>query len=384
MKIVQIGCGAVGLVTARHLMNSEKVDELVLADIATDKAAELVKSLKAERKTTVKKADAGDRAALRRLFKGADLVINGAIPRFNENIMRACLDAGTNYLDFAMGDEFNQFTLDKDFRDADLGALISMGEDPGITDAMAMSASKQLDEVDKILVRDGDNASVPGYKYVALFSPDTLIDETVSKPLIYKDGKWDRLEPFSGEEDYEFPAPIGKLKVYFCDHEEPALMPRYIKTNYCDFKIALDPDYVRFTKVLHELGLTSSKPVEIKGCKVAPRDVVTHFMPKPADLAGKVKGYGCVLVEVHGKKAGKKKRIKMWTVMSHEEAYKLSGMHATGYLVGTPGAVAALMWADGKVTEKGVFPPEKLDTDEFLRRLPQYSIKVGNSAEDIQ
>jgi saccharopine dehydrogenase (NAD+, L-lysine-forming) len=383
MKVVQIGCGAVGLVTARHLMKSEKIDELVLADISTDKAAGLVKELKAEKKTTVKKADASDRAGLKKLFKGADLVINGTIPRFNENVMRACLDAGTNYIDFAMGDEFDQFSLDDEFRDEGLGALISMGEDPGITDVMAMSASKKLDEVDKIFVRDGDNASVPGYKYVALFSPDTLIDETLCKPLIYRDGKWDRLEPFSGEEDYEFPAPIGKLKTYFCDHEEPALMPRYIKTNYCDFKIALDPDFVRFTKMLHELGLTSSKPVEIKGCKVAPRDVVTYFMPKPADLAGKVKGYGCVLVELHGKKAEKRKRIKMWTLMSHEDAYKLSGMHATGYLVGTPGAVAAIMWADGKIKEKGVFPPEKLDSEEFLARLQQYSITIGQSIEDL-
>ena len=383
MKIVQIGCGAVGLVTARHLMNSEKIDELVLADISTEKAGELVRSLKAEKKAAVKKVDASDRNNLKKLFKGADLVINGTIPRFNESIMRACLDVGANYLDFAMGDEFDQFTIDKDFKNAGLGALISMGEDPGITDAMAVSASKQLDAVDKILIRDGDNASVPGYKYVALFSPDTLIDETVCRPLIYKDGKWERLEPFSGEEDYEFPAPIGKLKVYLCDHEEPALMPRYIKTNYCDFKIALDQDYVRITKALHELGLTSSNPIEIKGCKIAPRDVVTHFMPKPADLAGNVKGYGCVLVELHGRKAGKKMRVRMWTVMSHEEAYRLSGMHATGYLVGTPGAVAAIMWAEGKVTEKGVFPPEKLDTDEFLKRLPHYSIMVGESIEEI-
>lgn len=364
-------------------MNSEKIDELVLGDISTKKAEELTKSLKAEKKTTVKKVDASDKNNLKKFFKGADLVINGTIPRFNEGIMRACLDAGANYLDFAMGDEFDQFTLDKDFKSAGLGALISMGEDPGITDAMAVSASKKLDAVDKILVRDGDNASVPGYKYVALFSPDTLIDETVCRPLIYKDGKWERLEPFSGEEEYEFPAPIGKLKVYFCDHEEPILMPRYIKTNYCDFKIALDQDYVRITKALYELGLTSSKPIEIKGCKIAPRDVVTHFMPKPADLAGKVKGYGCVLVEMHGRKAGKKVRVRMWTIMSHEEAYRLSGMHATGYLVGTPGAVAAIMWAEGKVTENGVFPPEKLDTDEFLKRLPHYSIMVGESIEEI-
>ncbi|MDH4123791.1 MAG: saccharopine dehydrogenase NADP-binding domain-containing protein [Thermoplasmata archaeon] len=383
MKIVQIGCGAVGLVTARHLIESKKIDEIVLADIAIEKAAQLVKSLKSEKKATVKKADASDRKALKNLFKGCDLVINGAIPRFNENVMLAALDADANYMDFAMGDEFDQFTLNEKFKAAGLGALISMGEDPGITDAMAMSASKQLDEVDKILVRDGDNASVPGYKYVALFSPDTLIDETLCKPLIYKDGKWDRMEPFSGEEEYPFPAPIGKLKVYFCDHEEPMLMPKYINTKYCDFKIALDPDYVRITKVLHEVGLTSPKPIEIKGCKVAPRDVVTYFMPKPADLAGKVKGYGCVLVEVHGKKGGKKKRIKMWTVISHEEAYRLSGMHATGYLVGTPGAAAAIMWADGKIKQKGVFPPEMIDTDEFLRRLPEFNINIGQSIEDL-
>ena len=383
MKVVQIGCGAVGLVTARHCIKSGKIDEYVLADIATQNAEGLVHELKAEDRVTVKKADAGDRKALKKLIKGADLVINGSIPEFNSNIMHTSAECGANYLDFAMGDDLNQFTLDEEFKNAGVGALISMGEDPGITDAMAASAAKRLDEVDKIHVRDGDNASVEGYEYVALFSPDTLIDEVLCKPAIYRNGNIERGEPFSDEEDYDFPAPIGNLKVYMCDHEEPILIPKYIKTKYCDFKIALDPEFVRITKTLHKLGLTSNKEIEIKGVKVRPRDVVTYFMPKPADLAGKVKGYGCVLIEAIGKKGGKDKRIKMWTVMSHDEAFKLSGMHATGYLVGTPGAVAALMWADGKIKETGVFSPEKLDTDEFLRRLPEYGIKVGQSEENL-
>lgn len=383
MKVVQIGCGAVGLVTAQHLIKSAKIDEYTLADIYTGKAEELVNKLGATSEVSVTKADASDRKALKKLIKGADLVVNGTIPEFNGNIMRTSAECGANYLDFAMGDELDQFTLDKEFKDAGVGALISMGEDPGITDAMAVSASKKLDEVDKILVRDGDNASIEGYDYVALFSPDTLIDEVLCKPAIYCNGRIERGEPFSEEEDYDFPAPIGKLKVYMCDHEEPVLMPKYIKTKYCDFKIALDPEFVRITKTLHKLGLTSNKEIEIKGVKVRPRDVVTYFMPKPADLAGKVKGYGCVLVEAVGKKGGKSKRVKMWTVMSHDEAYKLSGMHATGYLVGTPGAVAALMWADGKIKETGVFSPEKIDTDEFLRRLPDFGIKVGMSEENI-
>ena len=383
MKVVHIGCGAVGLVTAQHCIKSDKIDEYVLADIATQKAEELVKKLNAEGKATVKKVDASDKKALNKLIKGADLVINGAIPEFNGNIMHASAANGANYLDFAMGDDLDQFTLDKEFRDAGVGALISIGEDPGITDVMAVSAAKQLDEVDKILVRDGDNASVEGYDYVALFSPDTLIDEVLCKPAIWRNGKIERGEPFSAEEEYDFPAPIGKLKVYLCDHEEPVLMPKYIKTKYCDFKIALDPEFVRITKMLHKLGLTSNKEIDVKGKKVRPRDVVTYFMPKPADLAGKVKGYGCVLVEAIGKKDGRSKRVKMWTVMSHDDAFKLSGMHATGYLVGTPGAVAAIMWAEGKIKETGVFPPEKLDTDEFLTRLPKYGITVGKSIEDI-
>ena len=197
MKVVHIGCGAVGLVTAQHCIKSDIIDEYVLADIATQKAEELVKKLKAEGKATVKKVEASDKKALNKLIKGADLVINGAIPEFNANIMHASAANGANYLDFAMGDDLDQFTLDKEFRDAGVGALISIGEDPGITDAMAVSAAKQLDEVDKILVRDGDNASVEGYDYVALFSPDTLIDEVLCKPAIWRNGKIERGEPFS-------------------------------------------------------------------------------------------------------------------------------------------------------------------------------------------
>lgn len=383
MKIVQIGCGAVGLVTARHLIESNKTDEIVLADIFTEKAAALVERMNAD-KAEVQKVDASDSANLKRLFKGCDLVVNAAIPRFNENIMLAACDNGANYLDFAMGDEFDQFSIDDKFRDAGVGALISMGEDPGMTDAFAVNAAKQLDTVESIRVRDGDNASVPGYDFVALFSPDTLIDEVLCKPVIYRNGTWEREAPFAGAEEYEFPDPVGKLTVYLCDHEEPLLIPRHVKTDYCDFKIALDPEFVRVVKVLDKVGLASSKPIAVNGQMVRPRDIVTELMPKPADLAGKVKGYGCVLVEAIGMKNGSRKKVKIWTTMSHEEAYNLSGMHATGYLVGTPGAVAAIMWAEDKIRETGVFPPERLDTDEFIARLPDFHINVGRSEEELK
>ncbi|UCE43457.1 MAG: hypothetical protein JSV57_03570, partial [Candidatus Bathyarchaeota archaeon] len=196
------------------------------------------------------------------------------------------------------------------------------------------------------------------------------------EPLIFENGEFKHLPPFSGREVYEFPDPIGSVTVYCTDHEEVETLPRFIKkgVKYTDFKLAFSPETVELLQTLNQIGLMSSKPVDVRGVEVSPLDVFITLIPTPSEIAGKVKGYACILADVRGEKAGERIHHLVYTFMSHEDAYKKLGVTATAYLTGIPASVGAAMLAEGKIKRRGVFPPEVLKPEPFIQEIGKKGI----------
>ena len=381
MKFLIIGVGAVGQVTAAHLAQDPEVSRVVLSDIALDRAKSVVDWLKSKKASAVK-VDAGDRNDLVDAMKQIDVVINATVPRYNMLIMDVALKSNVHYIDLASDIPFdsvrNQLSLSDAWKDAGLTAIMGLGEDPGISNLLARHLADKMDKVDEIRIRDGDNSVSKEFAFPCLFSPDVLIDETLNRPEVFKNGSLRRLSPLSGEEVYRFPKPIGPLTVYFVDHEEPETLSKFIDKgiSYADFKLALSPEFVQMLKILKQLNLTSKEPIEVKGAKIAPKDVLLSLIPKPADLAGKVEGYSCIAVEVAGRKAGKKMRILAYAYLGNQEAYKKYGVTATSYLTGTPPAIGAVMLAKGNIKVRGVLPPECLEPQPLLKKIEKKGIKI--------
>ncbi len=109
----------------------------------------------------------------------------------------------------------------------------------------------------------------------------------------------------------------------------------------------------------------------MKGVDVAPRDVVAAVLPDPSTLGHKAKGDCAIGAVVKGTKNGKKLGYFIYTQLSHEKTYKKYGHSATAYSVGAPLAIAAILFAQGKIKQKGVFPPEMLDPEPFVKMLPE-------------
>jgi saccharopine dehydrogenase (NAD+, L-lysine-forming) len=379
MKLVQLGCGITGLVCAEHLAKNPKVDELVLADMKTADAEKLVSRLRNE-KTSVEKVDAGDQEAVRKLLEGADIVVSAVPAEVNKKVIRTAAAAGVDYVDYSLPvDSMAEFEeLDKHLASSGITALSAMGADPGISDVFARYAADKLDSPETARVMDGDSGSAEGFDFFTLWSPLEMVEEVTVPAAVFKDGQFEYLPPLHERQIYEFPDPIGPLPVYNTLHEETFLMPANIKgLKYADFRIAVDDNFAQVANTLRRIGLHSLKPIEVKGCKVRPLDVVVELMPRTTELAGKVKGYAGVVVEVTGLKDGKKMMAKVWTTMSHEKAYELFKTNATGYLVGTGGAVGTELLIDGVVKEKGFLVPEQLPAEEVVKRLPPKHLQVG-------
>jgi saccharopine dehydrogenase (NAD+, L-lysine-forming) len=384
IDVAIFGCGGVGQCIAQELAKSKLVSSLILADVNL-KGPESVKRRTKSDKVEIAKADGSDPDKVAKIADRVDILVNGTVPALNLKIMEGCLKGGANYVDMATGDkEFghpmfeDQETFDKKYKDAGIFALCSMGIDPGASDLFAKRAADRMESVDYVRVRDADNSKLEGYEFATYFSPDAMIEECIRDPLYYENGKWKRAPALSTSEVYSFPDPIGPMKVYMTDHEESELVPKFIgkKVKRCDFMITLDETFIEYVQFLKKLGLLSFKPIKIRDIEIAPIEVVVATMPRPDDLAGKLKGNCCVLTEVAGMMNAEDTVIRTWTYMSHERAYELSGIHATAYQTAMPVAVAVEMFARGEIDLRGVKPPEAVDPVKFCSYLPDKNIPV--------
>ena len=382
MKVLVLGAGAVGTVSALKFMQSAMLEQLVIADAVSARASLLADRLNDPRVSSLE-LNAGDRVAVAHAIwqTGSTILLNAALPATNMAVMGACLDSGCHYIDMASAGTDDdglpkmddQFALDAEFRKRHRFALLGMGADPGTTNVYAAYAAKHLlDEVTEIRVRDGDNSICQGHDgFIAAFSPWVFIDECLCKAVSWRDGRYHLEEPLSGFESFNFPE-LGVLDCYYVDHEESKTLPRFFpRARVIDFKLCMDEVTHSTLNVLQQLGMNRIDKINVGGVEVAPRDVVVSLLPQPKDLAGRMKGKTCVGTLVKGKKNGEERAFYIYNIADHETVYAQLGVQATAYQTGIPPVVAAELISSGRWAGAGVFSPEQMDPDPFLARLTQ-------------
>jgi saccharopine dehydrogenase (NAD+, L-lysine-forming) len=381
MKVLVLGAGAVGTVSALRFARHPIFRQLVIADAVPGRAQALADRINDPRVRGITLDAAREDLLVQAIREtGTTLVLNAALPVTNLIVMRACLEAGADYIDLASGGTEadgipkldDQFALDAAFRARGRLALLGMGADPGTSNIYAAHIAKHLlEEVTAFHVRDGDDSVYQGPGgMVAAFSPWVFIDECLCPATVYRDGRFDYAEPLSGAERFDFPE-IGKLTCFHVDHEETTTLPRFFgAVRNADFKFTLGEDAIATLRVLHQLGLSRKKPVQVDGMAIVPRNLVVALLPKPVDLAGKLVGRSCVGTVGRGYQNDELKSFYVYSIADHEQAYAELGVQATAYQTGIPPVVAAELIAEGEWRGAGVLSPEQLDPDPFLDRLP--------------
>ncbi len=99
---------------------------------------------------------------------------------------------------------------------------------------------------------------------------------------------------------FEFPEGIGPVECVNVEHEEVLLVPRWVKCKRVTFKYGLGDEFIGVLKTIKMLGLDNKDPINVKGVKVAPRDVVAACLPDPAHLGDQMFGKTCAGTWVKG------------------------------------------------------------------------------------
>ena len=397
MRVLVVGAGGVGAAVASVAQRRAFFERMTLADVDEGRARRAIEPYGDERLHAAG-VDASDAAAIAALARaeGADAILNAVDPRFNPSIFQAAFDAGCTYLDMAMtlsephperpyeepgvklGDA--QFAEDERWREAGRLALVGIGVEPGLSDVFARYARDELfSEIDAIGIRDGANLEVEGYDFAPTFSIWTTIEECLNPPVIWeRDRGWYTTEPFSEPEVFVFPEGIGPVECVNVEHEEVLLIPRWLDCRRVDFKYGLGEEFIEVLKTLRKLGLDSTKPVNVRGVEVAPRDVVAAVLPDPATLGDRMHGLTCAGTYVTGTgQDGQPRRTYLYHVLDNERSMREWG-HQAVVLQTALNPVAALeLLASGVWAGTGVVGPEAFEPRPFLDLLGEYGAPHG-------
>jgi len=399
MRILVVGAGGVGEAVAAIARRRDFFEHMVLADLDPSRAASVAARMQDSR-ITAAEVDASDPESIAALASAerCDTILNACDPRFNPPIFEAAFRAGATYLDMAMtlserhperpfeecgvklGDA--QFQAAADWEAKGQLALVGIGVEPGFSDVAARYAADHLfSEIDEVGVRDGANLVVEGYDFAPTFSIWTTIEECLNPPLIWeRERGWFVTPPFSEPETFDFPGGIGSVECVNVEHEEVALIPRWVDCKRVTFKYGLGDEFIDVLKTLNKLGLDSVEPVQVRGQTVAPRDVVAACLPNPATLGSLMTGKTCAGTLVTGRGLdGAPKATYIHHIVDNEECMQKDGCQAVVWQTAINPVIAMELVANGVWSGSGVLGPEAFDAVPFLELLAEHGSPHGIS-----
>ncbi len=371
--IVLGGMGLTGRCAVFDLIENNKMDEIIVADI--------VKNLDfGDPRVKFVKQDVNDKDSLVKTLRGADVVINAVQYYHNMKIMKAALEAKTNYIDFGglYRITLEQLTLDQEFKDAGLLAIIGMGAQPGISNIMASYAVSKMDKVDEIIIRDGWIDKTNYQKLFFTWSPSTLFDELTLK-AVHFDGSIVESDPFGVSEEYDFGWEIGKAKIFRSIHSEIATLPAsFIEKGIKYIEWKEGSAEIEKLKFLTDIGFGRLDKVKAGGSEVVPREFLFDFLKSQNMFAPpenvQVMDYEMTIVTAKGIDEGRPKKVEMRAYFKYDEKWKVS---ASQKEVGVPGSIIAQMIMTGVIKGKGVKPPEQIvPVKPFFAELGKRDIKI--------
>ncbi len=386
VKVALLGVGGLGRILALELASDPRVKELVLVDRRGERSRAL-KSIGRSTSIVPLQADVGKRESLRPILSGVDVAVNATLPENNLAVMAACLEAGCGYVDgaglspVAPGESpgvMDQLAQDGAWKARGCTAIVSMGSDPGISNIMARIAADRLQTVDEIRVLKGASGGgeTDGYP---LYSREIFVRDALSPPKVWEGGQL-VVRPFIGEEeDYPFPAPVGRRHVYLFYHEEVVTLPLRLgkPVGRVCYKHDVKADLVRSVLALDALGLMApDKKVKIGVTQTLFRDAFLATVPEPSTLIGPLAGALAIVVEVKGAKPdGTKATVRGSIVVDHREASRRRGTTAERLLTAAVASAGVMLIHEKKVPRPGVLAPEDLAPEHILPEIEARGVK---------
>ena len=374
MKIVLLGAGNVGKYIADDLLHYyPDINELIVSDISIKAAEEAIKR-DPERAKAVK-VDVTKKEQVRSLLKGADSVINATFYGFAMPIIEVALEERVPYIDLGS----SLYKTHKLFEEAGVPAVIDAGGAPGVINMLSKYLVERMSNIEYIHLYDvavEKKATHISYPLRWKYSVETMLDEAVMDAVVFREGRFMKIPPFSGLEERVFPNPIGKNKVFHIYHPEVETLVWTFKNKglrevwYKIDAFNLPWEEGMKWKLLADIGLAKDVPVDVGGVKVSPRKLLLKLLRAFPHVEEIWEGYEMLQSVVKGS-YNNHEVVAEATAISHITS------NSGSILTASPAAIVGYWLAKGILSKPGAYPVEQvLDTGMFLNELSKRGVNL--------
>lgn len=363
MKVLVFGAGMMGKALAYDLRQSKI--ETVLADVdkqQVETAAEFTHSEAAV-------CDVTDKKTVLTLMKDCDVAVSAVPYFFNYELAQTAVEAGCHFCDLGGNNHIvkKELTFHKDAAANDILIVPDCGLAPGMSNVLVALGIKEVDAT-QVYIRVGGLPQHPNppLNYTLVFSVHGLINEYKEPAVVIRNGKIQEIEPLTEVEEIDFP-PIGRLEAFVTSGGTSTLPLTYKrKLKELDDKTIRYKGHCAIMRALRDVGMFSEEPVNIDGCTVTPRDVLSKALERVLPYQDK----DVVLMRIRVK--GETEKIYEMIDYYDEDVPMTAMARTTAF----PTSIIAQMMHN-TITERGAFPPEQVVPGrEFVKELEKRNIII--------
>ncbi|MDF3052884.1 MAG: Saccharopine dehydrogenase [Geminicoccaceae bacterium] len=377
MNLLVLGAGLQGCACAYDLLQNASVTRVTLADVRPVKLPKFL-SGDWQGRLRVIQLDVADTPAVYAAFRGHAAVMSAIPYYYNGPMAKAAVECGCHFSD--LGGNTDIVLEQKKLHDQAVAKGISVIPDcglaPGMVNILAAEGIRRLDRAEKVKIFVGGlpQAPEPPLNYQIVYSLEGALDYYTTPSWVLRGGKPVQVDALSEVEPVEFPSPVGTLEAFHTGGGISTLPFAYDgKIDTMEYKTLRYPGHVAIMRPIRELGLLGNEPIEVKGKKIAPRDMfIAAVHPKLHKPDGR--DLVALQVQVTGLKGKKPARVTFRLIDYYDAQHGISAMmRTTGYSL----SITGQMQVDGRVKAKGVHTPdEAMPFDEYVSELGKRGIRI--------
>ena len=377
MRVLVLGRGLQGSACAYDLLQNPAVTEVRLADLHVDHLPAFLAPYSGTRLFPTR-LDVRDAESVRSVMRECDAVMSAIPYYFNLELARLAVESGVHFCDLGGNTEivFQQRDLDAAARANGVTVIPDCGLAPGMVNILAQYGISQLDVVTSVRIFVGGlpQHPEPPLNYQVVYSLEGVLDYYTTLSWVLRDGKRKQVAALSERVAVDFPAPVGTLEAFHTAGGLSTLAFRYEdRIPTMEYKTLRYPGHAHIMEAIRDLGFLDLKPVDVKGIKVAPRDVATTVM---AERLTKPQGRDLVAMRVlvEGTRGGAPTRLGWELIDFYDAAHGISAMmRTTGYSL----SITGQMQASGEITPPGVHTPDEcIPAAKYITELAKRGVKI--------
>jgi lysine 6-dehydrogenase len=361
MKAVVFGSGFQGVACAWDLVRSPEVESVLLVDQNQDALEKAQRKINSP-KIRIQQADITNETQAVELMKQGDVTVSAVPYFFNEKLTKAAIKAGSHFVDMGGNTDlvFKQMEYSEDAQGANVTIVPDMGLAPGYANLLAAELIEKFNTVDSVEVRVGGlpQNPPPPLDYQLFFSVEGLINEYIGACTVLKDGQRAKIKSLTELESLTFPEPVGACEAFHTLGGSSTLPWTYEgRVRNFNYKTVRYPGHCEKLVLLEDLGFFDTEPVRTRdGQTVEPRQVTGALFTKKLSH-DEPRDYVVIRVTVKGSQNGQQVEESFECLDKYDEATQMTAMMRT---TAFPVSIVAQLLGTGKITESGVFPPERV------------------------